>query len=287
MYLVFDKLEKTKKEKRQAMMAEYVFESDIDEILDALDDNILFSATFSGKDVFGNLVRDPRKEWKTILENEDFIDVWREVIDGGCLERSFTATDIVFCMCPEINKSKEDLQKIYDMVGYRSHGNEQPVFFVDNTMTSSRKDGTLFTTKGIYRKNKGMIALSPHMAVKVDFSVKELYIKNTRVLSYTGTKKVFEDIVDLANIVYIFNCVRHEEGEEVYNKNIYEGVWKRDAEGNMSLDTEKLNEAIKARQAKDNQAVNDSGTGDNSKQAGCLSTVILVIIIIFIVRGCS
>lgn len=268
-------------------MAEYVFESDIDEILDALDDNILFSVTFNCKDIFGNLIRNPRKEWRTILENMDFIDVWREVIDNGCLASSFTASDIVFCMCPEINKSREDLQKIYDMVGYRAHGNEQPVFFVDNTITSSRKDGTLFTTKGIYRKNKGMIALSPNMAVKVDLSVKELYIKNTRVLSYAGTKKVFEDIVYLANIVYIFNCVRHEKGEEVYNKNIYEGVWKRDAEGNMSLDTEKLNEAIKARQAKDNQEVNDSGTGDNSKQAGCLSFVILVIVIIFIVRGCS
>lgn len=268
-------------------MSHFVFEADKEKILDALDDNIIFSSVFNCKDFLGNIVKDPRTEWKNILENYDFIDIWREIIDRGNIDTSITATDIVFCMCPEKNKSNEDLHKIYDLVGYQAHGNEQPVFFVDNTFSSTRNDGTLFTTKGIYRKNKGMIAYSPNMSVEVNTPVKELYIKNTRVLAFKGTKNVFEDIVDLANIVYLFNCIRHDESEEVYNRNIYEGVWKKDADGNMHLDKEKLNQAIKEKNAPDNGELNDKGIGENSSQSGCVGLIILIVIIILVFKSCS
>lgn len=268
-------------------MGNYVLEADINDILNALEDNYLFYGTFNYRDGFGNPTANKREEWHRIITEVPFEEIYFTILDKDCFNSSLTAADIVFCMYPEMNKSNENLQKIYDLVGYQAHGNEQPVFFVDNSYTSTRTNGTLFTTKGIYRKNKGMIAYSPGMPVKVEKSVKELYIKNTRVLSYNGTKKVFEDIVDLANIVYIFNCIRHETGENIYNKDIFEGVWKKDSDGKMTFDSEKFSEAMKEKRKPDNGKVNDKGLGDNSSQSGCLGFVILVIIIIGAFKSCS
>lgn len=265
----------------------YVLEADLNDILDALDDNYLFSGTFNFRDCFGTPTANKQEEWRRIIAEVPFEKIFFTILDKDYFNCSFTADDIVFCMHPEMNKSNENLHKIYDLVRYQAHGNEQPVFFVDNSFTSTRTNGTLFTTKGIYRKNKGMIAYSPGMPVKVEESVKELYIKNTRVLSYNGSKKVFEDIVDLANIVYIFNCIRHEKGEKVYDKNIYEGVWKKDSDNNMVFDSEKFAQAMKEKRAPDNGDLNDKGLGDNSSQGGCLGFVILVIIIIWAFKSCS
>lgn len=268
-------------------MGNYVLEADLDDILDALDDNYLFCGTFNYRDCFGTPTANKREEWHRIIDNVPFEEIYFTILDKDYFNRSYTATDIVFCMHPEKNKSDENLHKIYDLVGYSAHGNEQPVFFVDNSFTSTRTNGTLFTTKGIYRKNKGMIAYSPGMPVKVEEATKELYIKNTRVLSYNGTKKVFDDIVDLANIIYIFNCIRHEKGESVYNKNIYEGVWKKDSDGNMVFDSEKFGQAMKEKKAPDTGDISDKGVGDNSSQGGCLGFLILVIIIIWAFKSCS
>lgn len=255
----------------------YQFEADIKDVTKALNDNILFSMVYDYKSGI------------YALYNSSFSDIWKEIISSGYLEKGTftTSEDIVFCMFPEVNEKKENLEKIYNMVGYKAHGNEQPVFFVDVTITSSRNDGVLFTTKGIYRKNKGMIAYSPNMPVKIDTFYEEIFIKNTRILSYKGSREVFEDIVNLANIVYLLNCIRHDFEEEIYRDNPYKDVWKKDEQGNMSLDSKGFKRAIEEkRKISTDDNVNDAGVGSNTS-SGMISGIAILILIIFLFKGCA
>lgn len=92
------------------------------------------------------------------------------------------------CMFPQYNKKTEDLAKIYNVVNFQPHENEKPVFFVDTSLTSSRTNGLLVTTKGLYRKGKGMISLTAKMPVEIDEFMKEIKVKHTCVLSFNGPR---------------------------------------------------------------------------------------------------
>lgn len=263
-------------------MGKFIFEEDIDKILDALDKNILFSAVFDYEE-------NSREKWREILYNEPFINIWEEILNSGCMESGLFSTndDIVFCMCPEVNKSKINLNEIYNTVNYKQHGNEQPVFFVDNTIFTTRNNGVLFTTKGVYRKNKEMIAFSPFMHMKADMQLKEIYIKQTRILSYNGTRDIFEDIIYLSELVYFFNCIRHEEDEKPFIGRTTKGIWQKDENGNMDFNSQKFREYLNKRDYEDSDGLNEKGTGDNTSSNGCLGTIILIIIVAFLFKSCA
>ena len=190
-------------------------------------------------------------------------------------------------MFPQYNKSNENLAAIYNVVEYIPHGDERPVFFVDTTFGRNRKDGVLFTTKGIYRKNKGMISYSPNMQVEVDRSYrKEISVKNTRIISYNGGGKVFDNIADLFQITYIFNNIRHKAGTETSEKDLYEGVWTTGEDGKMHLDGDRLSEVVKERR-KSGNGLNDSGVGKNTSDGSVWGVIFWIVILIYVFNSCG
>ena len=203
-----------------------------------------------------------REKWTRILEDKTFTEIWTGIIYSDYLTKGLSSEDIVFCMCSEKNRKNEKLSQIYETVGYRARGNEQPVFFVDTTLTSSRKDGVLFTTKGIYRKNRGVMLYAPYMPFDVNVRAKQIYVKNTLILDFNGSKDVFLDIANLAHIVYMFNCIRHELGESTYITNTKE-------------ETTSDGGTVKS-------AEEDSISGTTK-----LSALIWIVIIFFIIKACA
>ncbi len=240
-------------------MSRYVFEGAVEDIFDALKDNALFELTYQYDGSYGS--SDMREKWTRILMQKSFPEIWKDILYSGYLEEGLNADDIVFCMCPEKNRKNENLNRIYETVGYRAHGNEQPVFFIDSTLLSSRKEGALFTTKGVYRNDKGMIAYSPYMPVDIKENTKQIYIKDTLVFDYNGSKKVFMDMACLAHIVYIFTCIRHEPGSV------------------SNIDGSSVKTADK---------VTDKGVGDDSFSAGTkIGCVVWAVIIFLIIKACA
>ena len=269
-------------------MSKYIFEKNPKLLIDVLDDNDLFRLAFRYRNLKGEIMFDRDTEWMKVLNSWSFEEIFTKILENGGRENGFfsSSDDIVYCLFPKYNKNKENLEAIYKIVDYNAHGDEQPVFFVDTTFSSSRKDGVLFTTKAIYRKSKGMITYSPDMEVKIDSSInKEIFVKDTRIISYNGSKRVFEDIRDLFQIVYIFNNIRHEIGTETYGKDMYNGVWFKDENGNMRLDGKRLNEVVKDR--KNNNKLNDSGVGKNTRNGTLLGVIVWIVIFIFIFKGCG
>lgn len=242
-------------------MGKYVFEGKKEDIFMALRDNDIFSLTYQYDGSYGS--QDMREKWTRILEEKSFEEIWNGILYSDYLHKGLSSDDIVFCMCPEKNRKSENLSQIYATVGYQSHGKEQPVFFVDTTFTTSRKDGVLFTTKGIYRKNRGMMPYSPYMPVDINERAKQIYIKDTLVLDYNGTKDVFMDIACLAHIVYIFNCIRHELGNSTYIAETKEST------------------------SSDSGATVKSAETDSISSGTKFSTFIWIVIIFFIIKACA
>ena len=174
------------------------------------------------------------------------------------------------------------MAKIYNVVNFQPHENEKPVFFVDTSLTSSRTNGLLVTTKGLYRKGKGMISLTAKMPVEIDEFMKEIKVKHTCVLSFNGPRGEFDDIVELFQIVYIFNTMRYKSGEAVDE---YINPYSVDGNGNLNYNAEIAQDQNKKRKASDQ--LNDSGLGQSSKPSTFIGIIIWIIIIILIFKGCS
>ena len=263
----------------------------VEHTIEALCSNNLFSLTFermqkivSNKD-FGaeNLSESERNEIiKGIIENVSFEEIYEWILGADYLDESFLGGDIVQCMFPQYNKKTEDLAKIYNVVNFQPHENEKPVFFVDTSLTSSRTNGLLVTTKGLYRKGKGMISLTAKMPVEIDEFMKEIKVKHTCVLSFNGPRGEFDDIVELFQIVYIFNTMRYKSGEAVDE---YIDPYSVDGNGNLNYNAEIAQDQNKKRKASDQ--LNDSGLGQSSKPSTFIGIIIWIIIIILIFKGCS
>lgn len=259
--------------------------------VEALCNNNLFSLTFermqkivSNKNLdVENLSESGRNEIiKEIIENVSFEEIYEWILEADYLDDSFLGGDIVQCMFPQYNKKTEDMAKIYNAVNFQPHGNEKPVFFVDTSLTSSRTKGLLVTTKGLYRNGKGMVSLTAKMPVEIDEFMKEIKVKHTCVLSFNGPRGEFDDIVELFQIVYIFNTMRYKEGETVEE---YKNPYSVDENGNLNYSAEIAQEQNKKRKASDQ--LNDSGLGQSSKPSTFIGVIIWIIIIVVIFKGCS
>lgn len=259
--------------------------------IEALCNNSLFSLTFermqrivSDEDFDAvNLSESERNEIiKGIIQNVSFEEIYEWILEADYLDDSFLGGCIVQCMFPQYNKKEENLTKIYEVVNYQPHGDEKAVFFVDTSLTGLRTNGLLVTTKGLYRKGKGMISLTAKMPVEVDDFMKEIKVKYTCILSFSGPRDEFDDIVDLFQIVYIFNTMRYKEGENVDE---YRNPYSVDKNGKMNYNSEIAKEQSEKRKPSD--GLNDSGLGDSSKPSVLIGIIIWIIIIFLIFKGCS
>lgn len=263
----------------------------INDIVQILLDNNLFSLTFErmGRIIFdNNFDKENISEInkidiiKEIIQNVSFEEIYEWILEADYLEHPFLGEDIVQCMFPKYNKEDENLDKIYDCVSYKEHENEKPVFFVDTSLTGSRTKGLLVTTKGLYRNGKGMISLTAEMPVKINDTMKELNVKHTCVLSFNGSHSVFRDIVELFQVVYIFNTLRFKEGETVEK---YENMFTVDENGDLQYNPEAArNQAEKKRPS---EQLNDSGVGNGSNPSVLWGIIIWIIIILLVLKGCA
>lgn len=259
--------------------------------IEALGNNKLFSLTFermleieSDKNSdLKNLSKDECNEiMKGIIEDVPFEEVYERILEVDYLDEPFFGGDIVQCMFPQYNKKAEELDKIYNVVNFKPHENEAPVFFVDTSITGSRTNGLLVTTKGLYRKGKGMISLSANMPIEIDKLMKEIKVKHTCVLSFNGPKNEFYDIVELFQIVYIFNAMRYKQGEAVDE---YVNPFSVDENGNLNYNAAIAQEQNRKR--KESDQLNDSGVRQSSKPSSFIGIIIWIIIIFLIFKGCS
>ncbi|MDD6571724.1 MAG: hypothetical protein PUF12_04945 [Thermoflexaceae bacterium] len=243
----------------------YQFVIPFDEIMEMLNENILFCSSITLPRKLNEPLRPDRDMWKFMLEELTFGDVLYMLLEEDMFHEPLGFFPIVFCMHEEYNKEKYNLEKIYNLVDYKPHGNEQAVFFVDTSVMCNRTDGILFTTKAIYRKSKGVIKYEAMMPVRVTDD--ELYVKNTIVLSKVFVNSsCYEDICDLFQIVYIFNCLRYPTGSQpqIYNKKT-----AIDDAGNPQ------------------DQIKETGVGMHSSTGMLGGILIWVVIIILIVRGCG
>lgn len=106
--------------------------------IEALGNNKLFSLTFermleieSDKNSdLKNLSKDECNEiMKGIIEDVPFEEVYERILEVDYLDEPFFGGDIVQCMFPQYNKKAEELDKIYNVVNFKPHENEAPVFF--------------------------------------------------------------------------------------------------------------------------------------------------------------
>jgi hypothetical protein len=259
--------------------------------IEALCNNNLFSLTFERMQrIVSDKISDVKelsdgerdRIIRGIIENVPFEEVYEWILEADYLDDSFLGGDIVQCMFPKYNKKPEDLTKIYSVVNFQAHGDEKPVFFVDTSLTSSRTNGLLVTTKGLYRKSKGMISLTAKMPVEVDQTMKEINVKNTCILSFNGPRAEFEDIVELFQVVYIFNTMRYKDGEEI---DVYVNPFSVDEHGNLKYNEEIGREQRKKRESSDE--LNDSGLGQSSKPSTVIGVIIWIIIIVIILKRCG
>ena len=247
-------------------MGRYVFELDKDRVYEILKENTLFCVAFNDF-----------PEWKEIVEEWDFEKIWNALLDNTFLQKGLlysTENEVVFFLGSQANPKKEQRETICDRMGFSPHGNEIPVFFVDTSISKNRSDGTLFTTKGIYRKHKGSIMYSVDMPVRIEDNMlcHELYVKHTKVLDYNGSGGVFQDVIELFEILFIFCCVRHEVTEEIYRKD------ESDKSQKYSESAQNNNVTMQP---------DDSGVGNNSGVSSLAGIIFWIIVIIFIFRGCS
>lgn len=132
-----------------------------------------------------------------------------------------------------------------------------------------------------------MITYSPDMKVEIDSSYrKEISVKNTRIISYNGNASVFDNIVDLFQITYIFNNIRHEIGTEAVGKDWYDGVWMTDINGGMHLDGKILNEVVNEHKRSSGK-LNDSGVGKNTSNGTVWGIIIWIVILIVVFKSCG
>lgn len=80
-----------------------------------------------------------------------------------------------------------------------------------------------------------MISLTAKMPVEIDEFMKEIKVKHTCVLSFNGPRGEFDDIVELFQIVYIFNTMRYKSGEAVDE---YINPYSVDGNGNLNYNAE-------------------------------------------------
>lgn len=253
--------------------------------------NKLFSLTFErmqrilSDDEFDmmNLSEDECKELVgELIENIPFEEIYEWILEADYLDDSFFGGNIVQCMFPKYNKKTENLAQIYNIVNFQPHGDEKPVFFVDTSLISSRTNGLLVTTKGLYRKGKGMVSLTAKMPIEVDQLMQEISVKGTCILSFNGPRGEFDDIVELFQIVYIFNTMRYKEGETVEE---YVNPCSIDENGNLNYNNEIAKKQSEKR--KPSNELNDSGLGESSRPSTLIGIVIWIIIIVLVFRGCS
>lgn len=145
---------------------------------------------------------------KKILEDSEFEDIYRKILEGDVLKKTIMEGNIVQCLFPEFNEKNENLFKIYNKVGFDSTSGEIPVFFADNSILNNRNSGLLVTNQGLYQNKKNMIPLKSNMQMEIDYSEREIYVRGNCVFTFSGSKKDFYKMINLLDIVYIFNVMR-------------------------------------------------------------------------------
>ena len=214
-----EKIVEVKKKKKTDKVSEgkFIFYESVDKILESLGNNQVFLDTYPDEDT-----------WKEIVTAKPFEKIYSDILQEEAMSKSIMAQDIVYCMYPEYNRFKEDISKIYSMFGFQDTADEKGVLFVDSSILTNRKKGILITTKGIYsskemrvkRESDGqyygthVFSFTLQMKVHVDNLSKKLFFINTEVLSYGGLWGIFESVVAMINLIYIFNCIRSGNGIE-------------------------------------------------------------------------
>lgn len=99
---------------------------------------------------------DRDKEWMKILNSWSFHDILLRTIQDGNRETGVfsSSDDIVYCMFPECNKSNENLEFIYNTVGYTAHGDESAVFLWIQQLAHQEKIVSYLRQKGYIEKIK-------------------------------------------------------------------------------------------------------------------------------------
>ena len=208
---------KQNEKQNKVSKGKFIFYECVDKILERLGSNQVFLDTYPDEDT-----------WKEIVTAKPFEKIYSDILQEGAMSKSIMAQDIVYCMFPEFNRFKEDIGKIYSMFGFQDTMDEKGVLFVDSSILTNRKKGILVTTKGIYsskemrvkREDDGqyydthVFYFTSQMKVHVETLSKKLFFNNTEVLSYGGLWGIFESVVDMIILVYIFNCIRAGNGIE-------------------------------------------------------------------------
>lgn len=183
-------------------MERYTYSGYIEKYFEELEYNYIFNSSFRNK-----------KDISDVFFNWSFEEIWEKIVKDDNLERGLLRIhqDIIYCMNSEYNDNQEDVKQIYQNLNFVPSSGEKPVFFVDSTIFQNRKKGTLFTTKGVYVSKKAPIYYTDKMRINIKESMKELYLNGKKVLSVSSPRRVFEDAIDLFNIVFLFNCIRKKK----------------------------------------------------------------------------